>query len=172
MDFSTASAPTVWHRCLPPATLIAVMLVLTLAGPWPSVSDAQLPLVAMAVAYWTLFRPDALSVVAAFLCGLLLDLITMAPIGSGALALLLVRWLLPLFAQPLRGVTFLMLWSLAGLIGLASLSYQALLAIFLTGSVHLPWLHLAGGWLVAMALFPPLVAILLGPALRAVPDLD
>jgi len=95
-------------RTLLPGALTAVLLVL---APVAAGVPGAVPAVALpCVFFWSVFRPAAMPPPAAFVLGLLQDLLTLAPFGTGMLTLLLahglaVRWRGFLARQP-----FLVVW--------------------------------------------------------------
>jgi rod shape-determining protein MreD len=69
--------------------VMAVLTLLPLRIPGYAALTPALTL--MAVYHWTIYRPDLLSPFGLFLIGLAEDILTGAPIGAGALVLLLAR---------------------------------------------------------------------------------
>lgn len=95
-------------RTLLPGAICAVLLVLAPAA-------AGVPGVAPAVAlpcvfFWSVFRPAAMPPPAAFLLGLLQDLLTLAPFGTGMLTLLLAHGLAVRWRGVLARWSFLLVW--------------------------------------------------------------
>jgi rod shape-determining protein MreD len=145
-------------RNLLPA-LIAVLTMIVAAGP------TGLPMLVPALAlpqvvYWSIYRPAAMSPPMVFLLGLLLDLLALAPLGTGLLTLLLAHGLALRWRRVLVRHGFLLLWIAFGgfAAAAAALGYvlTALLAFDLPPVA--PALQLAA---VTACLFPPL-ALLLG----------
>jgi rod shape-determining protein MreD len=78
-------------RFVPMLTIVGLALLSVLPLRFPDYA-AVAPLLALAgLYYWTIYRPDLLPPVAVFLCGLVLDLMSGAPLGVGALVFLLTR---------------------------------------------------------------------------------
>ncbi len=107
------------------ALLILAAMPVGLPGAVPAVA---LP----CVFFWSVFRPASLPPPAAFGLGLLQDLLTAAPIGSGVLILLLTHGLAARWRRVLVRQSFLMVWladcgCAAGAAGLAW-AMQALLS--------------------------------------------
>src|SRR5438067_11739485 len=78
-------------RFFPTVTILALALLSVLPLRFPDYA-AVAPLLALAgLYYWTIYRPDLLPPVAIFLCGLVLALLSGAPLGVAALVFLLTR---------------------------------------------------------------------------------
>ncbi len=98
------------RKLLPAVTtlLLGILVVIPLGIPeWGALAP---PFMLTAVYYWSLARPGLLPPSAAFLLGLFQDLLTGAPIGSGALILVLVQWILRSQQRFLGNRPFLLLW--------------------------------------------------------------
>ncbi|WP_237217209.1 rod shape-determining protein MreD [Falsiroseomonas oryziterrae] len=139
--------------------LLAVVTMIAAAGP------TGLPVLAPAltlpqVVFWSIYRPAAMSPPAVFLLGLLLDLLALAPLGSGLLTLLLAHGLALRWRRFLARQGFLLLWlAFCGFaVGAAALGYvlSALLDFALPPLG--PALQLAA---LTACVFPP-IALLLG----------
>src|SRR5882757_800049 len=76
-------------RFVPTATILILALLSVLPLRFPDYA-AVAPLLALAgIYYWTIYRPNLLPPAAVFLCGLVLDLLSGAPLGVAALVFLL-----------------------------------------------------------------------------------
>jgi rod shape-determining protein MreD len=62
------------------------------------------------VVFWSLFRPASMAPPVVFLLGLLLDLLTLAPLGSGVLTLLVAHGLAVAWRRFLAKQSFLLVW--------------------------------------------------------------
>lgn len=130
-----------------PAASTAVLLVLAAVpvGPPGAVWAAALP----GVFFWSVFRPAALPPPAVFGLGLLQDLLTLAPLGSGVLTLLVVHGLVVRWRAFLARQSFLTAWLVFCLVA--------------TGAAGLAWtLQALFGWRM-----PPLLPGLHALALSA-----
>lgn len=120
-------------RALFPAVSTAILMILAAAPVGlPSMVEAvALP----CVFFWSIFRPAAMSAPAAFALGMLEDLLTMAPFGTGVLILLMLHALALRFRGVIARQTFLVVWLIfcCFAIGAAALEWllQALLALTL-----------------------------------------
>jgi rod shape-determining protein MreD len=92
---------------LPP--FAAALTMIAAAG--PTGMPALVPAVVLPqVFFWSVFRPGAMSPPAVFVVGLLLDLLTLAPLGTGVLTLLVVHGLAVSWRRFLARQTFLVAW--------------------------------------------------------------
>jgi rod shape-determining protein MreD len=91
-----------------PTGLTALLMVLAAVpvGPPGLVPAAALP----CIVFWSVFRPAALPPLAVFGLGLLGDLLSFAPIGSGMLTLLVVAGLVTRWRRVLVKRSFLTVW--------------------------------------------------------------
>lgn len=111
------------------------------------------------VAFWTVFRPAAMSPPVTFALGLLLDLLTLAPLGAGVLVLLAMHAAALRLRWVLARQSFLTVWLAfclaAGVAAVVHWALQALLALSLPPIA--PALHAA---MLSAGLYP-LIALLL-----------
>lgn len=95
-------------RAALPATGTAMTMVLA-AG--PTGVPALVPAVTLpAIVFWSLFRPGAMPPPAVFLLGLLLDLLTLAPLGTGVVTMLVAHGLAVGWRRFLARQSFLFVW--------------------------------------------------------------
>lgn len=152
-----------WARAAFPASFTALLLILAVA---PIDGPGLLLAIALpCVFFWSLFRPAAMPAPAVFLLGLLHDLLVLAPLGPGILALLLCHGLVLRLRGSLSRQGFLLVWlAFAAVAGLAVLLCYALTALLM---LRLP--PPAPGlvqFAIAVGLYPAL-ALLLTQAHRA-----
>lgn len=111
------------------------------------------------VYFWSVFRPAAMSPPVIFALGLLLDLLTLAPLGAGVLVLLAVHGVALRFRRFLARQSFLVVWLgfCGAALGAAGLFWglQALLALRLPPVA--PALHAA---LLSAGLYPAIALVL------------
>lgn len=110
-------AQVLWQRVdqtarlfLPAATTLMLGIVAVLPIGLPRWGVLSPPLMLAAVFYWAVVRPDLLPATAAFALGLLQDLLTGAPLGANAFALVLVQWILRSQRRYLANRPFFLLW--------------------------------------------------------------
>jgi rod shape-determining protein MreD len=95
-------------RAALPAAGTAMLMVLA-AG--PTGVPALVPAVTLPqVVFWSVFRPGAMPPPAVFALGLLLDLLTLAPLGTGVVTLLAVHGLALSWRRFLARQSFLFVW--------------------------------------------------------------
>lgn len=145
-------------RSLVPAGTTSLLLMLTpvLAGPVPgAVHAVALP----CIWFWSVFRPAALPPPAVFGLGLLLDLLSLAPLGAGALTLLLAHALAVRWRGLLARQSFLRVWLAFCGFGLGAAGLGWGLQALLTWQVPpvAPALIQAG---LTAGLYPPLACVL------------
>jgi rod shape-determining protein MreD len=102
----------------------AVLTMVAAAG--PTGLPALVPAVALPqVVFWSVARPGAMSPPAAFVVGLLLDLLTLAPLGTGVLSMLVAHGLAAAGRRILARQGFLLAWlTFCGFaVGAAALGY-------------------------------------------------
>jgi rod shape-determining protein MreD len=110
------------------------------------------------VAYWSTRRPGAAALLAIFALGLARDLLTDAPVGAGALALVLASEFLKTLGSGLSRRSFATEWLLLATVLAVVLIAQWLLVLILLA--HPPYLiDLAYQWLATMALYPALAVV-------------
>jgi rod shape-determining protein MreD len=110
-------------------SMMAVLTLVPLRIPGYAALTPALTL--MAVYHWTIYRPDLLPAVGLFLIGLAEDTLTGAPIGSGALVLLLARAAVLRYRRHSVNRTFPFIWAgfglLAGITMLATWLFNCLI---------------------------------------------
>lgn len=136
----------------------AGMLMVLAAGP------TGLPALVGAVAlpqvvFWSVFRPGAMSPPVVFLLGLLLDLLSLAPLGTGVLTLLVAHGLAVSWRRVLARQSFLIVWlAFCGFAAGAAVLGYALTALLLFDLPPAqPALHQAA---LAAGLYPALAYLL------------
>jgi len=111
---STASAlPRVSNatRLVPVSTTMIAAFVTILPLRVPGYAALSPALALMATYHWTIYRPDLLPSVALFAVGLLEDLLAGAPMGMGALTLLIARAAVLPYRHHFVGRTFPFVWA-------------------------------------------------------------
>src|SRR5437764_3653357 len=122
--YGTAALPRVNSgaaRLVPIATMLVAVIATILPVRVPGYAALTPAFTLMAVYHWTIYRPDLLPPIGVFAIGLTQDLLSGAPVGIGALVLLLAR------AAVLRGRryvinrTFPFVWTGFTLLGAAAM---------------------------------------------------
>jgi rod shape-determining protein MreD len=84
------------------------------------------------VVFWSIFRPGAMAPPMVFLLGLLLDLLSLAPLGTGVLTLLVAHGLAVSWRRTLARQSFLLVWlAFCGFAAGAAVLGYALTAVLL-----------------------------------------
>jgi rod shape-determining protein MreD len=91
-----------------PGVSTAVLMVL--AGAPTSLPSPVLAVSLACVAFWSIFRPAAMSPPVTFALGLLLDLLTLSPLGAGVLVLLVVHAVALRLRRFLARQSFMAVW--------------------------------------------------------------
>jgi len=76
------------NRLMPALTTALCVIVSVIPAHLPAFTAVTPAFALMAIYHWTLYRPDLLPFVAVFAAGLLLDMLTAAPLGVSSLVLL------------------------------------------------------------------------------------
>jgi rod shape-determining protein MreD len=117
-----------------------------------------------AVFFFASHRGDLVPSWAAFVLGLLFDVLSGGPLGLSALVMLMVREAGAVLAEPLRGRPFLFAWTAFGVVALAAQMLGVLLATALAGTlVALPSVIFQ---LVLTVIVYPALVLLLGVLAR------
>ena len=101
-NFARAGIPITISVCL--------VLVATLPYGLPKSSLAAPILALISVYYWSVFRPELMPAGAAFLIGLMVDILSGGPPGLNALLLILVHWAASGQRRVLAGKSFAVSW--------------------------------------------------------------
>jgi len=112
-------------RLLPVLTMLVAALATILPVRVPGYAALTPAFTLMAVYHWTIYRPDLLPAVVLFAVGLAEDLLTGAPVGVGALVLLLARAAVLRARRYFINRTFPFVWT-----GFALLGATAMLAVW------------------------------------------
>ena len=141
--------------------LISVGLVILTVVPTrlPGFSQVAPSWPMVGIFYWSIYRPDLLPIWAAFLIGLLADIIAGTPIGINALLYLLVRGVVVTQRRFFLTNSFPMTWAAFAIIALGMMGLNWILFALLNGDVVDPQI-LLWQYVILMGMFP-LVTILL-----------
>lgn len=151
-----------WHnfdtvaRNAAPSLLLLFLVVLgQLPFSLPGDSAVTPYFVLMAVFYWGLHRPDLLPATVVFLVGLLQDALEGEPFGVNAFVLIAVYWFVASQQRHFGERSFLVLWLIFGLVGLAAETLRWILVAVLTTTLIAPW-SITFEYLMTVALYPVL----------------
>jgi rod shape-determining protein MreD len=114
-------------RMLPIATTVFAAIIAILPVRIPGYAALAPAFTLMAVYHWTIYRPDLLPAIGIFAVGLAQDLLVGAPVGIGALVLLLARAAVLRYRRFFINCTFPFVWTGFTLLCAAAMSlYWAL----------------------------------------------
>lgn len=143
------------RRLTPTVSTLALLVLSFVHLPLPYVSSVMPPLALMGVFYWAVYRPDRFGILAAFLIGLLQDLLMGAPLGVTAFLYALAHRLLWQQQRFFRGGSFWQLW-LGYVVTQAMVSLGQWIAwSLLDGAVYNPMPFILQ-LLLALCLYPPI----------------
>ena len=108
--------------------LIAIYAEAAPLGLGPSAPPSP-DLLLCVVVYWTVRRPEATPLLAIFALGLMRDFITDAPLGAGALSLVIVTEILKAQRRRVQRSGFYLEWIALGLAVLGATAFQWLLVV-------------------------------------------
>lgn len=149
-----------WVRHLVPVGVTILMLLLTaIPTRLPGFAGIAPMLPLMGVYYWAIYRPDLLPAWAAFLVGLLYDVIAGTPLGVNALVLLLVQGTAASNRKFFLGKSFMVAWWAFGLLAAGAIGMAWLLVSILMATAIDPS-PLMIEYLMMMGLFPVLTWML------------
>src|SRR5437016_12155853 len=112
-------------RMLPIATLVLAAIISILPLRLPGYAALTPAFTLMAVYHWSIYRPDLLPPVGLFAVGFAQDLLSGAPVGVGALLLLLARAAVLRYRRHFINCTFPFVWT-----GFTLLAAGAMLALW------------------------------------------
>lgn len=125
-----------WVRqLLPLGTTLTLLLVNVIPTRVPGFAGVAPVLVMMGVYYWTIYRPDLLSPLTAFLVGLAHDILSGTPLGVTAAVLLMVQGVTESQRRFFLGSGFAASWWGFGLVSLVAVSLQWVLVSAVFGQV-------------------------------------
>jgi rod shape-determining protein MreD len=146
-------------RLVPTFTLLVLAFLSVLPLRFPDYA-AVAPLLGLAgLYYWTIYRPDLLAPAAIFLCGLVLDLLSGAPLGVAALVFLLTRVIVVPQRRFFVDRLFPFLWGGFTLVAAAAVAFLWLLGSVLAGVV-LDMRAATLQWVLTVACFPAVAYLL------------
>ncbi len=127
MEFKVSSIPSLPRvnsgvaRLLPLATTVLAAVISILPVRVPGYAALTPAFTLMAVYHWTIYRPDLLPPIGLFAIGLAQDLLAGAPIGAGALVLLVARAMVLRYRRYFINRSFPFVWSGFTLLGAAAM---------------------------------------------------
>jgi rod shape-determining protein MreD len=117
------------RQSVPFALALVLVLVSALPAILPVFREAAPAWVLIAVFHWSVYRPDLMPVQAAFVIGLLQDLLLGLPPGVSALIYVILRGCSGIIARHATGRSFLKLWLLFAAVATAAAVVRHLIMI-------------------------------------------
>lgn len=148
------------RHALPAASIAAVVIALAIPGLSPVADELRAAFVIGSVYFWCLYRPAALPAPVLLLLGLLMDLLTDAPLGLWGVLLLLGQGGLGLVRETMVRQSFLLVWLGSGAFAVLIATGEWLGRSVLTLTL-LPALPLAAQAAIASLLYPLLALVLI-----------
>jgi rod shape-determining protein MreD len=156
------------RRLLPALSTLTLGLIAILPIDIPRWGEMAPPLMLIGVFYWSLVRPDLMQPATAFTLGLVEDLVTGAPIGSGALIMVLTQWIMRGQQRFLANRPFLLLW--AAFLPVVAIATGLEWLVYATLTFHpVPILIALARMALGIVLFPVVAWLALIPVHRALP---
>ncbi len=167
--------PTALHRLdqnarklLPIMVSVLLCIVVVLPVGLPQWGVLAPPLLLISVFYWSLVRPDLMSPITAFVLGLFQDLLTGAPLGTGALIMVLTQWIMRGQQRFLAKRPFFLMWAaFAPVVTAAAVIDWLLYALFTFHAV--PIIGALMRMVLGFVLFPVVAWVVLIPTHRTLP---
>lgn len=149
-----------WVRHMVPISVTLFLLLLTaIPTHLPGFAGVAPVLPLMGVYYWAIYRPDLLPAWAAFLVGVLYDILAGTPLGVHALVLLLVQGVAAGQRRFFLGKSFMVAWWAFGLLAAGSAGLSWILVAILSGQILDPRPVLFQ-YMLTLGLFPLLTWVL------------
>jgi rod shape-determining protein MreD len=149
-----------WVRHMVPISVTLFLLLLTaIPTHLPGFAGVAPVLPLMGVYYWAIYRPDLLPAWAAFLVGVLYDILAGTPLGVHALVLLLVQGVAAGQRRFFLGKSFMVAWWAFGLLAAGSAGLSWILVAILSGQILDPRPVLFQ-YVLTLGLFPLLTWVL------------
>lgn len=149
-----------WVRHMVPISVTLFLLLLTaIPTHLPGFAGVAPVLPLMGVYYWAIYRPDLLPAWAAFLVGVLYDILAGTPLGVHALVLLLVQGVAAGQRRFFLGKSFMVAWWAFGLLAAGSAGLSWILVAILAGQILDPRPVLFQ-YVLTLGLFPLLTWVL------------
>ncbi|RCK43136.1 cell shape-determining protein MreD [Thalassospira profundimaris] len=158
--------PGVWQRLdviarstVPAFSVFVLLLVGLLPYSIPKLADVTPALTLMAVFFWAVNRPDLMTGFAAFMLGLIQDLLTGLPLGVSSLVFLLVQAASANQGRFFHNKAFTVMWWGFAIVAGPAFLLQWLFSSALSGAL-LPFVPLMISYLITAGMFPLVAWIL------------
>ena len=144
-------------RTILPFALTVIVLLFGLTPTYvPGLAQVTPMYSLVAVYFWAVYRPDLLGYGLGFAVGVLEDLLTGAPLGVGALTLLLTQWVVFNQQKFFHAKPFVITWVAFGLVAFGAFFIKWLCVGFITSSGLTPFGGMFAAYLITVAVYPPI----------------
>jgi len=147
------------RRMVPFLVTLALVILTVVPTKLPGFAQVSPSWPMMGIFYWSIYRPDLLPIWAAFLIGVLTDIVTGMPIGINALLYLLIRGVVVIQRRFFLTNTFPMAWAAFAIIAIGAIGLNWLLFAILQGEAVDPQI-LLWQYVILMGLFPFVTVLL------------
>ncbi len=151
-----------------PYLLMSLLFVLNIISlSYPLNGGVKVPLILMAIYYWSIFRPSIVPSWFVFIVGIAFDFLGGSPLGMNASIFVAVQWIISDQRRFLMGQPFVMVW--CGFCVVAVLA--TFVQWFFFGLIHFQWTFSESIWIslvLGVSLFP-FVSVLLYLTHRMLP---
>lgn len=128
-----------WVRqLLPLGSTVTLLLINLIPSRIPGFAGVAPELTLMGVYYWSIYRPDLMSPLAAFALGLLHDILSGTPLGVNAAVFVLVQGTTASQRRFFLGNAFVAAWWGFGLVAMAAIALSWLLTSLVYGQIIQP----------------------------------
>jgi rod shape-determining protein MreD len=148
----------IWRMLFAHGVTAILLLLSVVSFSLPYISGVRPFFVLMAIYYWAIYRPTLIPPVATFGLGIILDLLTGAPVGLNALLFTVLQWVVRRQRVFLMGQPFVMIWIGFGLTALLAGTGQYLAYMAMTGAA-LPADTVMATIALSFAAFAPVVPL-------------
>jgi len=121
--------------CVVYVLMLVLFALNTISLSFPLTGSVEMPLVIMAIYYWSVYRPTIVPLWFVFAAGILLDLLSGLPVGLNAFIFITIRLLILDQRLFLTGQHFLTVW--LGFIGVCAAAMSVQWILF--GLIHWHW---------------------------------
>lgn len=145
---------------MPAITLFLIVALQEMSIPLQAWSVFRPDLILVSLLYWRLYRPDRCTAQLAFFVGLMVDVVSNAPLGLNAFSKTVIIILVNYYGQRLRAVDFIQLLPIILVCVLLDETIQLLLMGLLHG-FHIRWSLFIGKPIATLLLAPLIVTLLI-----------
>lgn len=141
------------RRQVPVGLAVVLLVIGQVPTRVPGLVEVAPMLGLICVYYWAIYRPDLFGAASAFALGLLDDMLSGAPLGSGALAMVLAHGVISRQRNLFHAKPFAVTWPVFAVVAAGAYLVRWLGAGLVRGAV-LPVEPVVVGWLLTVAAYP------------------